>query len=84
MTEEQAGELITRVGALMMMYDPDLQAFDPDFDLAAEIDWCFENLTDLAPEELAWLRELCGRAVLDPTGHRRAFCGALYVLDAAS
>lgn len=83
MTEEQAGQVLTRVGALMVMYDADMQAFDPDFDLPSEIDWCLESLTGEDPAELARLRELCGRAILDPTGHRRPFCAALYILDTA-
>lgn len=83
MTEDQAAEILHRVGGLALMYDPELQLFDPGFDLAAEVDWCLQSLTDQTPADRDRLRDLVSLVVTDPTVHRQEFCAALYMLDSA-
>ncbi|BDZ39343.1 hypothetical protein [Microbacterium suwonense] len=73
---DDADALLQRVGTIAIMYYPALPADSPEYQLKEDIDWC---LDDLAVEEVSSeLRELIGRTVVDPTGHREALTAFVY------
>ena len=70
--------ILQKVGTIAIMYYPDLPADSPNYRLNDDIDWC---LTDLEiGEDIAGLRELIGRAIVDPTAHREALTEHIYGL----
>ncbi len=82
MNDDLAADLMQRVAGVALMYYPDIQASDPTFNLIDELDWCFEETTDLPDEQRHALRELAMLAIVDPTQYREQFCDAMYRLDA--
>lgn len=83
MIDERHLKILDRVAGLVLLYDPELQAFEPSDDLDAEIRYCLDDATHLLPVEQEYLRDLILRTVIDPTAHRRELCAVLYTLDMA-
>lgn len=73
---DDADALLQRVGTIAIMYYRALHADSPEYQLNDDIDWCLDDLAgeDVSPE----LRELIGRTVIDPTGHREALTSFVY------
>lgn len=79
---DDADALLQRVGTIAIMYYRALPADSPEYQLNDDIDWC---LDDLAPDDVtAELRDLIGRAVVDPTTHREALTSFVYGTVAGS
>lgn len=73
---DDADALLQRVGTIAIMYYRTLPADSPGYQLNDDIDWCLDDLD--AENVSAELRELIGRTVVDPTGHREALTAFVY------
>jgi len=73
---EDADALLQRVGTIAIMYYRALPADSPEYQLNDDIDWCLDDLA--ADDVTAELRDLIGRAVVDPTSHREALTAFVY------
>ncbi|WP_341946399.1 hypothetical protein [Microbacterium sp. LWH11-1.2] len=75
---EDADLLLQKVGTIAIMYYPDMPADSPEYRLNDDIDWCLEGIDGHVTT--AELRELVGRTIVDPTGHREALTELVYGL----
>lgn len=75
---EDADLLLQKVGTIAIMYYPEMPADAPEFRLNDDIDWCLDGL-DIG-DTVGELRELIGRTIVDPTGHRDALTEHVYGL----
>lgn len=75
---DDADLLLQKVGTIAIMYYPDMPADSPEYRLNDDIDWCLEGID--APDATAELRELIGRTIVDPTGHREYLTELVYGL----
>lgn len=79
---DDADALLQRVATIAIMYYPTLPADSPEYQLKDDIDWCLDDLR--AEDVTSELRDLIGRTVVDPTGHREALTAFVYDTVASS
>ncbi|GAT74056.1 hypothetical protein MHM582_2557 [Microbacterium sp. HM58-2] len=75
---EEADLLLQKVGTIGIMYYPDMSVDSPGYRLDDDIAWCVDGLPDNVAT--AELRELIGKAIVDPTAHREALTAYVYGL----
>jgi len=75
---DDADLLLQKVGTIAIMYYLGMPADSPEYRLNDDIDWCLEGIEgDVATSEL---REMIGRTIVDPTGHREVLTELVYGL----
>ncbi|MDQ0614035.1 hypothetical protein QF046_001676 [Microbacterium sp. W4I4] len=79
---DDADALLQRVGTIAIMYYRALPADSPEYQLSEDIDWCLDGLA--AEDVSSELRDLIGRTVVDPTGHRETLTSFVYGTVAAA
>jgi hypothetical protein len=74
---DQTDAVLQRAAMLAFMYYPEIHVAEPDYVLANDIDFCMELLDDLDDEARDRLRDLIGRAIIDPTEYRTGLFATL-------
>lgn len=80
-TTDDVNDVLQRVGMIALFYYPEVHLDDPDYNLRGDIEWCTEPLIDLDGEQLAAVRDVVGRAIIDPTSTRQELFVSLVELD---
>lgn len=75
MNKKTAEQILGRAGKLALLYYPEIDADDPDYSLAGDIQWALEGAT---AGEMVMLIDLVAQTILDPTGTRDEFTDVLY------
>lgn len=70
MNRDTAAAIAQKTGAAAIVYYPQIHVDEPDFKLADEITWCLEHVNELDEDDERILRDVIGRTILDPSGHR--------------
>lgn len=83
MNRDQADVIIQRTGMLAMLYYPQIHNDDRSFELDDEVRWCLEDATGLTGVTEAMLRDIIGRAIVDPSGQREQLSKVVYGLVTA-
>ncbi len=71
---------LQRVSLLSFLYYPEIHVDEPDYSLSDDIDFCTEPLNELHGADLDELRQLIGRAIIDPSEYREEVFEALTAL----
>ena len=61
---------LQRVSLLAFLYYPEVHVDEPDYSLSDDVDFCMEPLAELTGDERNSLRDLLGRAIIDPSEYR--------------
>jgi hypothetical protein len=69
--------VLQRVALLSFLYYPEIQVDEPDYELASDIGFCMEPLADLDEPIRDQLRNLIGRAIIDPSEYREQIFAVL-------
>ncbi|WP_137844672.1 hypothetical protein [Microbacterium sp. 2FI] len=78
---ERADAVLEHVAVLAFLYYPGIEADDPSYSLADDIDWCLARLGDVSDTERERIGALFARAITDPTATREELFTALVELD---
>lgn len=71
---------LQRVSLLAFLYYPEIHVDEPNYSLSDDVDFCMEPLNALDDTDLAELRQLTGRAIIDPSEYREEVFAALTAL----
>ena len=74
---ERVDAVLEHVAVLAFLYYPGIEADDPGYSLAEDIDWCLVRLGDVSDAEQERMRALFARAITDPTAAREELFTAL-------
>jgi hypothetical protein len=72
---ERVDEALQRVALLSFLYYPEVHVDEPGYTLSSDVDFCMEALGELG--EGPTVRDLIGRAIIDPTGYREELFATL-------
>lgn len=78
---ERADAVLEHVAVLAFLYYPGIDADDPSYSLADDIEWCLVRLGDVSDAERERMRALFALAITDPTATREELFTALVELD---
>ncbi|MDO8384215.1 hypothetical protein [Microbacterium sp.] len=78
---ERADAVLEHLAVLAFLYYPGIEADDPSYSLADDIDWCLARLGDVSDLERERMRALFAGAIADPTATREELFTALVKLD---
>ncbi len=81
--QDKVDEAVQRVALAAFIYYPDLHREEPDYHVEHDVEWCLQHLGETAPDARRSLRELIGRAIVDPSAHRQEAFTALTALSGA-
>lgn len=70
-TTDDVNGVLQRVGMIALFYYPEVHLDDPEYNLRGDIDWCIETLEDVSEADLGPIRDVVGRAIIDPTSVRQ-------------
>lgn len=84
MTRDEADAIIQRTGMLAMLYYPQIQNDNADFDLNDDVRWCLQDASGLTPVSEGLLRDAIGRAIVDPSSNREQLNKVVYGFVASS
>lgn len=76
-TRDSVDDTLQRVAMAALAYYPEVQLDEPGYQLADDVAWCLESLTDLREDDLERLRDLVGRTITNPSEYRQALFGAV-------
>ena len=65
-----ADAALQRVSLLSFLYYPEIQVDEPSYSLSSDVDFCMESLVELGEQQRDELRQLIGRAIIDPSEYR--------------
>ena len=68
--QDQIDIALQRTAIAAFIYYPQIHVDQPDYRLDEDLAWCVEPLGELDPVDLAAVRELVGRAIVEPTEYR--------------
>jgi hypothetical protein len=78
---ERADAVLEHVAVLAFLYYPGIEADDPSYSVADDVDWCLARLGELSDAERVRMGALFERAITDPTATREEIFTALAELD---
>ena len=67
---ELADVALQRVSLLAFLYYPEIHVDEPKYSLNEDLDFCMEPLAELEEEDRKDVRQLFGRAIIDPSVYR--------------
>ena len=67
---ELADVALQRVSLLAFLYYPEIHVDEPEYSLNEDLDFCMEPLAELGEEDRKDVRQLFGRAIIDPSAYR--------------
>jgi hypothetical protein len=68
--QDQIDVALQRTAIAAFIYYPQIHVDQPDYRLDEDLAWCVEPLDDLDPATLTAVREIIGRAIVEPTEYR--------------
>lgn len=78
--QDLVDDALQRTGLAALMYYPELQVDEPEYQVGDDVDWCLEPLNLLPAEQLEPLRDVVARTIVDPSAHRTELFAALRAL----
>ncbi|MEW2014286.1 MULTISPECIES: hypothetical protein [Microbacterium] len=72
MNRDAADQVVQSTGVLAMAYYPEIHADDADYSIGDDVDFVLSDAGELEPADIAALRDLVARTIIDPTNHREA------------
>lgn len=82
MSDHERGDaVLEHVAVLAFLYCPGIEADDPSYSLAEDIEWCVARLDDASDVQRERIRALIARAIVDPTRTREELFTALAELN---
>jgi hypothetical protein len=79
---DNVDEALQRVSMPAFLYYPEVHVDEPSYSLSSDLNFCMEPLAGLGDAEREELRELLGRAIIDPSVYREDVFAALTELTA--
>ena len=68
--QDQIDVALQRTAIASFIYYPQIHVDQPDYRLDEDLAWCVDPLDDLDPAALGAVREIIGRAIVEPTEYR--------------
>lgn len=78
---ERVDAVLEHVAVLAFLYYPGIEAHDPGYSLAEDVEWCLVRLGDVPDTERERMGGLFARAITDPSATREELFTALAQLD---
>ena len=75
--QDQIDVALQRTAIAAFIYYPQIHVDQPDYRLDEDLAWCVEPLGELDPAALTAVREIVGRAIVEPTEYREEFFSIL-------